>query len=76
MNPQSPEYDYTDPFGAVNARNNPPTELFPFVKIRSEDGAVDMNEGVLKQWVTSDLTRGLVILLQSVLHIVGKMVIQ
>jgi len=53
MNPQSSEYDPTDPFGAVNPQNNPPTKLFPFVKIRSGDGGVDTTEGILKQWVTA-----------------------
>jgi len=59
MNPQSSMYDPTDPFAAVNPRNIPPTELFPFVKVRnldpdtSSNGGVDTSEGILKQWVTT-----------------------
>ncbi len=59
MNPASSQYDPTDPFAAVSPRNNPPTELFPFVRVRnldpntSNNSGVDTSEGVLRQWVTS-----------------------
>lgn len=57
MNPDSSSYDPTDPFAAVNPRNNPPTELFPFVKVKNLDpdssanDGVDTTEGILRQWV-------------------------
>jgi len=53
MNPHSSEYDPADPFEAVPPRNAPPTELFPFVKIK-EDGTIDQEDGYIKkQWVTT-----------------------
>lgn len=53
MNPQSPEFDPADPFEAVPPRNAPPTELFPFVKLK-EDGTIDTSRGYIeKQWVTA-----------------------
>jgi len=60
MNPQSSLYDPIDPFAAVNPRNSPPTELFPFVKINNTDGSVDFAGGYAsKQWVTAGPDPGL-----------------